>query len=270
MGLGNTDTHGEHSDSTNTSSTTTSDSNTIPDTDAEIDEEARLSKAIHTLRLGSFTIQQVADDFSPPYHKLRRQYHNESKPKGVAYTHLQLLTPTQEEVVCDRVIFLGLCGEAVTREMLGSKICKLAGIEEGPSKGWWKLCLNRHPKWIRLAQPSGIPPKCAQAFNFQVVSGLFEEIDKVLKEYDILWKLVFNMDEKGLQVGSQKVDRKKCFIPVGTPNMARLQSDSLQLITVIECISAKGVALDPAFIFPGESHFDSWYNIEGFEESKHL
>ena len=261
----NATTHEEYVDNTNTS-------NTDATTDTNVnDEEARLFEAVHALRSGvSSNIKQTAKEFSLSYDKLRRRYHGESKPRGVAYAHLQLLTPTQEEVICDWAIFLSLCGEAITKETLGLKIRELIDATKVPSSAWWRLFLKRHPDRIRLGRPSGIPPKRAQAFNFEAVNGLFTKIDKVLKEYDIPWELVFNMDKNGLQVGSRKVDRKKCLIPTATPNMVKLQSDSLQLITVIECVSAKGVALDPAFVFPGESHFDSWYNIEGFEESRHL
>ena len=125
---------------------------------------------------------------------------------------------------------------------------------------------NQHPE-IRLQKASGIPPKWAQSFNFNAVNKLFEILDVVMKQYGIPWSLVLNTDEKGLQTGSQKINQKKCLVPLKTPNTVKIQSDNLQLVTIIECVTAEGVVFDPAFVFPGEGHFKSWYDIEGFEDS---
>ena len=81
------------------------------------------------------------------------------------------------------------------------------------------------------------------------------------EQHNIPRRLVLNPDEKGLQSGSQKTDQKKCFVPLEVLNTVKLQSDNLQLVTIIECVTAEGVALDPAFIFPGEGHFETWYDV---------
>ena len=126
----------------------------------------------------------------------------------------------------------------------------------------------RHPE-LKLRKVSGVPPKRAQAFNFTAVNELFELIDTVMKKHSIPWRLVLNTDEKGLQTGSRKTDQKKCLVPLEMPNTVKLQSDDLRLVTVIECVTAEGVAFDPAFIFPGEGYCDKWFDVPGFEASQH-
>ena len=38
-------------------------------------------------------------------------------------------------------------------------------------------------------------------FNFTTVKQHFEDLDAILKKYDIPWENVYNMDEKGIQLG---------------------------------------------------------------------
>ena len=195
----------------------------------------------------------------------------EAKPKKIAHEHLQKLTPAQEQKVVDWAVFLSIQGRPLDKDVLTPKLIQLCpdwAATGGPSRGWWNLFFNRHPE-IRLRKASGIPPKWAQSFNFKAVNKLFEILDAVMKQYGIPWSLVLNTDEKGLQTGSWKIDQKKCLVPLETPNTVKIQSDNLQLVTIIECVTAEGVVFDPVFVFPGEGHFESWYDIEGFEDSRH-
>lgn len=252
-------------DSTNTANTT----NTNDAKEAKIEEALA---AIANDPSTTVNLKAIARDYDVPYDTLRRRYRNEAKPKKLAHVHLQTLTPAQEEKIVDWSIFLSIQGRPVNKDTLSQKLVQLcpAWAETGgPSKGWWELFFKRHPE-IKLRKASGIPPKRAQSFNFTVVNELFELVDGVMKKHGIPWRLVMNTDEKGLQTGSRKTDQKKCIVPFTVPNTVKLQSDDLRLVTIIECITAEGVAFDPAFIFPGEGHFDAWYEVEDFKDSKHV
>lgn len=260
--------------STVTDDDTDTDTETGTDTNDSTDaNEAQLARAVAELRSETNpNLSETAKKYKVSYHTLRRRYLGKSKPKRASHAHLQLLTPTQEKVLCDWAIFLSLRGQPVEKETLAPKIFELSGTNpstQGLSKSWWRGFFRRNPE-IRLGRASGVPPSRAQGFNFDAVNDFFNIVDRVLKRWKIPWRLVLNMDEKGLQIGSRKVDRKKCIIPIKMPNTTKLQSDDLQLVTIIECVSAEGVALDPAFVFPGESHFDEWYNVEGFKDSKYM
>ena len=247
-----------------------------PDTsDTEDAKEAKMREVLTVIAKDPSTVinlKAIARDYDVPYDTLRRRYRNETKPRKLAHTHRQVLTPAQEEKIVDWSIFLSIQGRPVDKDTLSPKLVELcpswAGTG-GPSNHWWELFFKRHPE-IKLRKVSGIPPKRAQAFNFTAVNGLFDLINGIRKGSNIPWKLVLNPDEKGLQTGSRKTDQKKCIIPFDAPNTIKLQSDNLRLVTIIECITAEGVAFDPAFIFPGEGHFEGWYDVEGFEDSKHV
>ena len=248
---------------------------TTDTTDTEEAKEARLNKALASIPrdpLTSVNLKATAREYDVSYDTLRRRHRRETKPKKIAHEHLQKLTPAQEQKVVDWAIFLSIQGRPVEKDTLTPKLTQLCPAwakTGGPSKGWWDLFFNRHPE-IRLRKASGIPPKRARVFNFTAVNELFEIINTVMEKHSVPWRLLLNVDEKGLQSGSRKVDQKKCLVPTGMPNTVKLQSDDLQLITVIECVTAEGVAFDPTFIFPGESHIDGWFNIPGFEDSHHM
>jgi len=58
------------------------------------------------------------------------------------------------------------------------------------------------------------------------------------------------MDEKGLQLGGGQKQSKKFFHIRGSKksNFYQIHSDSLELITIIECISPAGLSVPPTFI----------------------
>ena len=66
-----------------------------------------------------------------------------------------------------------------------------------PSKGWIRSFLLWWPE-IKLGNPSGLDPKCAQAFNQPVVGRYFKQLDDLVKKYDIPMEHLYNMDEKGV------------------------------------------------------------------------
>lgn len=248
---------------------------TTDTTDDEDTKEARLEKALGTIPRNpsiSVNLKAIAREYNVSYDTLRRRHLKETKPKKISHIHLQRLTPAQEEKVVDWAMFLSIQGRPVDKDTLTPKLVQLCpswAKTGGPSKGWWDSFFKRNPE-VKLRKASGIPPKRAQAFNFTAVNELFEIVDEIRKQFSIPWRLLLNTDEKGLQSGSRKVDQKKCLVPSEAPNTVKLQSDNLQLVTVIECVTAEGVAFDPAFIFPGEGHFDTWYDVPGFEHSRHM
>lgn len=248
---------------------------TTDETDTEEAREAQLNRALASVPMDPsepINLKAIAREHNVSYHTLRRRYRGETQPRKVSNAIQQRLTPAQEQKVVDWAIFLSIQGRPVDRSTLAPKLLEIRpdwGEAKGPSKRWWISFFKRHPE-VRLRKASGVPPKRARSFNFTAVNVLFKLIDDVMKKFNTPWRLVFNTDEKGLQTGSRKVDQKKCLVPLEIPNTVRLQSDDLQLVTILECVTADGVALDPAFIFPGQGYCDKWFDIPGFNGSGHM
>ena len=73
------------------------------------------------------------------------------------------------------------------------------------------------------------------------------------------------MDEKGIQSGGgRSTSRQKVFFDAGQKSCYKLKYDNLELMTIIECISAGGYAMKPTFVHqPGDVGL--WWNDKRIE-----
>ena len=72
---------------------------------------------------------------------------------------------------------------------------------------------------------------------------------------------LYNMDEKGAQMGGgRKSTGIKYFHSRHARTRYKKRSDDLELVTIIECVSADGEALDPSFIFNGKNFDMDWFS----------
>ncbi len=116
------------------------------------------------------------------------------------------------------------------------------------SKHWIRRFKQR---WPQVSKPGGLDPKRAQNFNPTNVAGYYKLLKAI---YDVYPNLpsqhIWNMDEKGLQLGGGRNRSKKYFhfesLKRGT--FYRIRSDNLELVTIIECISPAGLSIPPPFI----------------------
>jgi hypothetical protein len=68
------------------------------------------------------------------------------------------------------------------------------------------------------------------------------------------------MDEKGCQRGGGKRGTcRKCFFARLARSKYKYWSANLELITIIECISADGKDLLPGFVFEGQQYDPEWF-----------
>lgn len=98
----------------------------------------------------------------------------------------------------DWMWFFGFLGQPIFRVTMQPKMVELCG--QLPGKIWVWNFLNWHPK-LKLQKGSSLDLKWAQAFNFPVVNDHFKKLQKILTENEIPWENVYNMDEKGIQLG---------------------------------------------------------------------
>lgn len=105
--------------------------------------------------------------------------------------------------------------------------------------------------------------KRAQCFNQTALKKHFEEFQEMLEVIGRPVKLenLHNMDEKGAQMeGGRKSSGIKYFFSREDRARYRKHNDNLELVTIIECISASGDALTPGFIFNGPNFDMSWFD----------
>ncbi|CEL61186.1 hypothetical protein RSOLAG1IB_12401 [Rhizoctonia solani AG-1 IB] len=83
---------------------------------------------------------------------------------------------------------------------------------------------------------------------------------------NILPGSVYNMDEKGGKVGGGGGNKCETFICGSRQRVSiKLRASNLELVTVVECVSADGAALKPGFILAGApgNMQEQWFEKEG-------
>ncbi|KAF8598087.1 hypothetical protein BDV93DRAFT_396515, partial [Ceratobasidium sp. AG-I] len=90
------------------------------------------------------------------------------------------------------------------------------------------------------------------AFNKPTVDRHFKLFESVMRELEVPPENVYNMDEKGVQLGGGRKRNGRKFISGRAQRTTlKLRDPNLELATVVECISADGQALPPGFILTG-------------------
>ena len=97
----------------------------------------------------------------------------------------------------------------------------------------------------------------------EVISDHFKQLEELMKSHNIKPQDVWNMDEKGFLMGLS--DRCKVICKElgchGTGALKIAENGNRELITIIECISALGLCLDPMLIYKGNYHYMGWHQF---------
>lgn len=163
-----------------------------------------------------------------------------------AHVDEQLLTPAQKEVLAKWIKIQGHRGVPMTytsvaeaaREILGKQVREV-----------WPKRFCKHHSDLKMKKTTGLEKACAKALNPSAVHEFFNMLTNVIKEYDILPKNLYNMDEKGIQLGiGAKITT---MIDCDQKVVYSIEDENRELVTVIECIYADGSILHPSIIFQG-------------------
>ena len=165
-----------------------------------------------------------------------------------AHQSQQLLSDPQEEVLCDWIDFRALIAKPLDIQDIQCLTAELSG--NTPGKHWIRRFMKRWPQ-VSHSRPGGLDPKRAQNFNPSNVAGFYQLLRAIYDAYpDLPPQHVWNMDEKGLQLGGGRKRSKKFFRlkSLKQSKFYQIRSDNLELVTIIECISPAGLSIPPAFI----------------------
>jgi hypothetical protein len=159
----------------------------------------------------------------------------------------QLLSKPQEAVLRDWIEFQALIGKPLDKRGIKSLTFEMSG--KLPSNGWIKACERRNN--VCASKPAGLDPKRAQNFNFANVSHFYQLLRGVYDTHTTIpAQHVWNMDEKGLQLGGGRKRSDKYYRTsnIKSSNFYQIHSDNLELVTVIECVSPSGLSVPPMFV----------------------
>jgi hypothetical protein len=88
-----------------------------------------------------------------------------------------------------------------------------------------------------------------QALNRTAVHDYFTLLRETIEKYDVNWKNIYNMDEKGVQLGIGT--KTKALVDRDQKTVQHITDGRRDLVMIIECICADGTALHPSVVFKG-------------------
>lgn len=208
------------------------------------------------------SIRQTALKFNVSYFKLRNRIKGLHQNAHQAHESQQSLSIIQERIIVEWLNELSNQSVPLSKRTLRKKVQDITGGCTSPGKQWITRFLARHPS-LELGKPSSLDPKRAQCFNRTTVTNHFELLEKVLRELDIPWENVWNMDEKDCQRGGgRKSSAEKYFMPRNKRPCYHQRSGNLELVTIIECVNAMGDTIKPGSVFPEGQFHKGWLEVD--------
>lgn len=133
-----------------------------------------------------------------------------------------------------------------------------------PGKHWFDRFIIRNKSRLHYCRTSALDPKRAKCFNYAAVSAHFLRLKSLVEKYAIPWENIWNMDEKGCQIGGGRKGRRiKYLFGRRSRHRYKVRSANLELVTVVECVSAAGKAMKPYIIFKGKRGNMDWGRARG-------
>jgi hypothetical protein len=173
--------------------------------------------------------------------------------RSEAHIDKRLLTDAQEEILARWVKVQGRRGIPMTYESVALCAGEISG-QHTIGGSWPKRFLKRHPD-LRMKKTVGLEKARAKGLNQTVVHEFFDMLADVINEYSILPENLYNMDEKGIQLGIGA--RITAMIDRDQKTAYSIEDGNRELVTIIEAICADGSVLHPSVIFQGQ-----WRNLE--------
>ena len=184
-----------------------SESSSGPDI-ASVSQEVRIGLALDAVQASGtksdgqyhLSLRQAAKDYDVPRSTLTGRF-NSMATRKEAHEREQKLQPAQEEVLVEWIKVMGRRGVPLTPQAL---LDYLSDICDGPvGSSWGKHFMARHPE-LKIKWTSSLQQCRAQGLNPTVVAEYFQLLAEVLDKYKVPAENIYNMHEKGIQLGVGK------------------------------------------------------------------
>ncbi|EJD05306.1 DDE-domain-containing protein, partial [Fomitiporia mediterranea MF3/22] len=228
---------------------------------ALLEKEARLKQAISTI-LNSETysnstksissILSVSKEFNVSRTTLKRRLEG-IESRSLAFSHLQILKPSQEKVLKDWIKALAKRAIPLSKDLVQQKAEFI--VKKKVGKTWYKKFLSRNPD-LKLLWTSPLESSRAQALNSFTVKSFFDLLFETLTSYHIKPSNIYNMDEKGVQMGL--AGKTRVLVDRDQKTVSQIEDGNKELVTIVECICTDGTVLKPLFIMKGARTSPSW------------
>lgn len=234
----------------------------IPDDLDDIPKEERIELAIlaiHNSGLNAHDggrnlgLRKAAELFGLPRETLRNRFNGTTKSHIQASIAKRALTPAEEEVLVEWCKVMGRRGIPLTHATVRDHASDISGREIGVS--WTARFMKRHPS-LKIKWTTGLEACRARSLNATLVNEFYDMLEEVVKEYKIHESDIYNMDEKGIQLGVG--GRVAAIVDRDQKDVYQIENGNRELVTMIETVCADGSSLRPTVIYPGKRRDLEW------------
>lgn len=224
-------------------------------------EETQLQKALSAIKESKiipgtsrfhYPVAKAAKDFGVSRYTLIRRL-NGVHNQATKYEKQQKLSSSQEEVLVAWIKELGYRDIPWTVDLLKSKAESICGAKIGIH--WARRFLHRHVD-LKLQKAKSTSTARAQALNKPVVSRFFHLYEHLLRQYNICYTNIYNVDEKGVQLGIGK--ETQVLVDRNQKTVRQIVNGNRELVTILECVCADGSTISPMAIFKGQRTNAGW------------
>jgi len=198
------------------------------------------------------SLRQAAIKFNIPHATLTARFNGRST-RQQARESQRRLTRSQEDVLSEWLCSRARRAIPVTPQGLSEIVSCLVGEAFGAS--WTNRYLNHHPE-LRTRYTQSLEKCRASNVNPAIISEFFDVFTSVVKEFNIQPNRLFNMDEKGVQLGIGK--KVVAIVDRDLKTAYHLEDGNREMVTVIECVCADGTVIHPNVIFKGKTRALEW------------
>lgn len=136
------------------------------------------------------------------------------------------------------------------------------GDMEPLGKNWMHRFRGRHPD-IATGRSSITDISRLLAVTSDAVTMFYAHINSLREQYSVPWSCVWNMDEKGCQLG--QIGRQLVFYDKAQGAPVAPSTGSSKWVSIIECYPAAGIELKPFIIHQGKDGYERYF--EGIENN---
>jgi hypothetical protein len=178
---------------------------------------------------------------------------NGRKTKKEAHLHERALSFGEEDALVKWVSEMGRRGIPLHATAVAQHASVISGRVMG--ERWVYRFRARHPE-LKVKWSTGLEQCRAQSLNSTAVSGFYDNLEDLVEKYNIPEENIYNMDEKGIQLGMGK--RVLAFVDRDQKTVHQVEDGNRELVTVIECVCADGTAIPPSVVFKGARRDLEW------------
>ena len=226
-------------------------------------KEAKLQEALAGVHSGQYKVDAAVAKFGVSRRTLYTRMTG-TLPRNQAHEAEQILSHAEEKELVRWITQLTITGYAprhLTLREMAEEIRKrrIKQINDPSIQlvtytpiglQWISRFLSRHPELASVMTRRIDAPRIKDA-SLEALRKWFEELNRVMKEFGIEWRNIYNMDESGFAIGD--VEATKRVINANIRQQFQAKPGRQEWVTSVECICADGTAISPLIIFRGKS-----------------